>query len=37
VPVEGAKIILKALLKTFAKKKYLFIEPSNGFFIHKSL
>ena len=37
VPVDGAKIILNALLMTFAQKKYPFVEPSNGFYAHKSL
>lgn len=37
VPVDGAKIILDALLKTFAKTKYPSVEPSNGFYKSKSL
>jgi len=37
VPVEGAKTILSALLMTFANKKYPFVEPSNGFYNHKTL
>ena len=37
VPVDGAKIILDALLKTFAEKSYDSIAPSNGFFKSKSL
>jgi hypothetical protein len=37
VPVDGAKIILEALLKTFAGNKYLSVPPSNGFYPHKSL
>jgi DNA (cytosine-5)-methyltransferase 1 len=37
VPVDGAKIILDALLKTFAGKAYDSIDPSNGFFKSKSL
>jgi DNA (cytosine-5)-methyltransferase 1 len=37
VPVDGAKVILNALLMTFANKKYPFVEPSNGFYSHKSL
>ena len=37
VPVEGAKIILDALLKTFAGKAYDAIEPSNGYFKSNSL
>lgn len=37
VPVEGAKIILNALLMTFANKKYEFVEPSHGKFKHKTL
>lgn len=37
VPVDGAKIILDALLKTFAGKTYDSIDPSNGFFKSKSL
>jgi DNA (cytosine-5)-methyltransferase 1 len=37
VPVDGAKIILNALLMTFAQKKYPFEEPSNGFYPHKTL
>jgi len=37
VPVDGAKIILEALLKTFAKIKYPSVEPSNGSFKAKSL
>ena len=37
VPVDGAKVILNALLMTFAQKKYAFVEPSNGFYSHKSL
>lgn len=37
VPVDGAKIILEALLKTFAGKAYDSIDPSNGYFSSKSL
>ena len=37
VPVDGAKVILNALLMTFAQKKYPFVDPSNGFYAHKSL
>ena len=37
VPVDGAKIILNALLMTFARKKYPFVNPSNGFYPHKTL
>ena len=37
VPVDGAKIILNALLLTFAQKKYPFVDPSNGFYMHKTL
>jgi DNA (cytosine-5)-methyltransferase 1 len=37
VPVDGAKVILNALLMTFANKKYPFVEPSNGFYPHKIL
>lgn len=37
VPVEGAKVILNALLKTFAGKNYNSIDPSNGYFSSKSL
>jgi DNA (cytosine-5)-methyltransferase 1 len=37
VPVDGARIILDALLKTFAKIKYPSIEPSNGYYKAKSL
>lgn len=37
VPVDGAKIILEALLKTFAGKKYASVNPSNGFYPHKTL
>ena len=37
VPVDGAKIILDALLKTFAEKSYDSIDPSKGFFKSKSL
>jgi DNA (cytosine-5)-methyltransferase 1 len=37
VPVDGAKIILYSLLKTFAGKPYESIEPSNGFFRAGSL
>lgn len=37
VPVDGAKIILDALLKTFAQIKYPSVEPSNGFYKAKSL
>ena len=37
VPVDGAKIILEALLKTFAGKKYASVAPSNGFYPHKTL
>jgi len=37
VPVDGAKIILEGLLMTFAGKKYPSVEPSNGFYPHKTL
>ena len=37
VPVDGAKIILNGLLMTFANKKYPSINPSNGFYPHKTL
>ena len=37
VPVDGAKIILEALLKTFAGKTYASVDPSNGFYPHKTL
>jgi DNA (cytosine-5)-methyltransferase 1 len=37
VPVDGAKVILNALLMTFAQKKYPFVEPSNGFYPHGTL
>ena len=37
VPVKGAKIILKSLLKTFAKKNYESINPSFGYFKAKEL
>lgn len=37
VPVDGAKIILDALLKTFAQIKYPSIEPTNGFYLAKTL
>jgi DNA (cytosine-5)-methyltransferase 1 len=37
VPVDGAKVILNALLMTFAKKKYPSVDPSNGFYTHKTL
>lgn len=37
VPVDGAKIILEALLKTFAQINYPSIDPSNGYFKAKSL
>jgi DNA (cytosine-5)-methyltransferase 1 len=37
VPVDGAKIILEALLKTFAGKTYASVAPSNGFYPHKTL
>ena len=37
VPVEGAKIILKALLKTFAGVSYPSVAPSKGFFASRSL
>ena len=37
VPVEGAKIILEALLKTFARVNYPAVMPSNGIFTAKSL
>jgi DNA (cytosine-5)-methyltransferase 1 len=37
VPVDGAKIILNAVLMTFAQKNYPFVDPSNGFYPHKSL
>lgn len=37
VPVDGAKIILEALLKTFAGKSYASVDPSNGFYPHKTL
>lgn len=32
VPVDGAKVILNALLKTFANQPYEFTEPSVGYF-----
>lgn len=37
VPVDGAKIILNALLMTFAQKEYAHVDPSNGFYAHKTL
>ncbi len=37
VPVDGAKVILNALLMTFAGKKYPFVEASNGFYQHNTL
>ena len=37
VPVEGAQIILEALLKTFALIKYPSVKPSNGFYKSKSI
>jgi DNA (cytosine-5)-methyltransferase 1 len=37
VPVDGAKIILEALLKTFAHIKYPSVEPTDGFYKAKSL
>jgi DNA (cytosine-5)-methyltransferase 1 len=37
VPVEGVKIILQALLKSFSNEKYQSIEPSHGKFISKTL
>lgn len=37
VPVDGAKIILEALLKTFAKQDYPYVPPSIGFHAKKSL
>lgn len=37
VPVDGAKVILNALLMTFARKKYPYVDPSKGYFKHKSL
>jgi DNA (cytosine-5)-methyltransferase 1 len=37
VPVDGVKIILEALLKTFAGKEYPHVAASNGIFPHKSL
>jgi len=37
VPVDGAKIILDALLKTFAGKSYASVDPSHGFYPHKTL
>ena len=37
VPVDGAKIILEALLKTFAKQDYPSVPPSIGFHAKKSL
>jgi DNA (cytosine-5)-methyltransferase 1 len=37
VPVEGAKIILKAILKTFAGVSYPSVAPSKGFYASKSL
>ena len=37
VPVDGAKVIIEGVLKTFAGKTYPSIEPSVGFFKHKSL
>ena len=36
VPVQGAKIILEALLKTFEGQKYASVEPSVGYFPAKS-
>lgn len=32
VPVDGAKVILDALLKTFANQSYEFVKPSIGYF-----
>ena len=37
VPVDGAKVILNALLMTFTNKKYPSVDPSNGFYPHKTL
>ena len=37
VPVKGAEIILKALLKTFSNNEYESIEPSVGYFKNKTL
>lgn len=37
VPSEGAKVILQSLLKTFAQVDYQSVEPSNGFYKHKTL
>jgi len=37
VPVDGAKIILESLLMTFAGKQYPSVDPSNGFYPHKTL
>ncbi len=37
VPVEGVKIILQTLLKSFSNEKYQSIEPSHGKFISKTL
>jgi DNA (cytosine-5)-methyltransferase 1 len=37
VPVDGVKIILEALLKTFAQIKYPSTKPSNGFYRAKSI
>lgn len=37
VPVDGVKLILEALLKTFAKQKYPSVLPSKGFFPQKTL
>jgi DNA (cytosine-5)-methyltransferase 1 len=37
VPVKGAEIILKALLKTFSNNEYESIEPSFGYFKNKTL
>jgi DNA (cytosine-5)-methyltransferase 1 len=37
VPVKGAQIILKALLKSFTKEKYEHVEPSLGYFKNRSI
>ena len=37
VPVDGASIILKSLLKTFAGESYDFVNPSHGEISHKTL
>jgi len=37
VPVDGAKVILESLLKTFGSKAYESITPSNGFFPSRTL